>query len=264
MTLAASGALSSNDINTELNRAGGAAWSLTGTVERALANVPSGSVILPNDFWGKSQILQTDSRTTAATSHATVDFGPDCTGRWIGVLAWHNDATSDPGDTPTATIGGVSANRIVQASTGSGDPSNFATGCALFTAQPTGTSGTVAVSWGGLSTTIVVFRTLIYNLSAAHNTEIDGGTTGGGDGRVGMNVPTNGLIIGAGGLGSVTTAMSWTNLTERGDETAGNRRSWAWDDFQPLATGDSRIIDMNPHQATSGYHSMIVATFALT
>lgn len=52
MTLPASGPISIADIATELGV--GLPLSLTASNVRALAGVPSGNIVLPNDFWGKS------------------------------------------------------------------------------------------------------------------------------------------------------------------------------------------------------------------
>lgn len=60
MTLAASGEISiggtstNRSINLELGRAQNATSSLGESALRTLAGVPSGPVVLPNDFWGKS------------------------------------------------------------------------------------------------------------------------------------------------------------------------------------------------------------------
>lgn len=53
MTLQSSGAISANDINIELGRAGTATFSMNGAEERGLAGVPTG-VISMSDFYGKS------------------------------------------------------------------------------------------------------------------------------------------------------------------------------------------------------------------
>lgn len=57
MTLPASGSISIADIATELGV--GLPLSLTASNVRALAGVPSGNIVLPNDFWGKSNVTIT-------------------------------------------------------------------------------------------------------------------------------------------------------------------------------------------------------------
>lgn len=197
-------------------------------------------------------ITQTDSRTTAATSHTTVAFGDVTATSWVGVLAFHGNTGSNPGQTPTATIGGAAADRIVAHSTGDG--SSLATGSVLFVAQPGVTSGTVAVSWGGLATTIVVFRTTGYDLSAAFDTAKD-------TANMSLDIPALGLTIGATQNASGTGNVTWANLTERGDEAANSKiRSWAWDLNMALQSG--RSVSPSPYSATQGRSADIVASFS--
>lgn len=54
MTLPASGSISIADIATELGVS--LPIGLTDSNVRALAGVPSGNIVLPNDFWGKSNL----------------------------------------------------------------------------------------------------------------------------------------------------------------------------------------------------------------
>jgi hypothetical protein len=203
---------------------------------------------------GAASITQTDSRTTAATSHSSVSFGAVASDVWVGVLAFHGDLPSNPSQTPVATIGGVSATRIVAHSTGDGI--GAATGSALFVAQPGVASGTVAVDWSaGIPTTIVVFRTTGYNLGAAFATARDSA-------NLSLNIPTLGLTVAASqnalGVGNTT----WSNLTERGDETANSKvRSWAWDMAMAQQTG--RTISPSPYAPQNGASTDIAASFSL-
>lgn len=255
MTLPASFPISASQINVELGRAAGAAFDMQGATERALAAVPSGAISM-SDFLGKSRvsITQTDSRTTAATSHASVSFGSVEAGAWVGVLAYHSDTGSNPGITPTATIGGVAATRIVADSTGDG--TSTATGVVLFTAQPGVSSGTVNVSWNGLAVTIVVFKTIGYNLGAAYATNKNSGT-------LTLNIPATGFAVGGNQNDNGTGNITWTNLTERGDEAANNKvRGWAWDISMALQA--SRGITVAPFNVAIGKSAAIAASFSLT
>lgn len=200
-------------------------------------------------------IVQTDSRTTAATSHTSVNFGAATDGAWVGVLAFHGNTSLSPGQVPTATIGGTAANRIIAHSTGDGV--GLASGVALFTAQPGVTSGTVAVAtWGGLPVTILVFRTFGYNLGSAFSTDKD-------TSLLSINVPNLGLTVGAVQNASGTGNVTWTNLTERGDETANSKiRSWAWD--FGMATQTGRTISPSPWSGVNGATAVIAASFSLT
>lgn len=206
-------------------------------------------------FIGGASVEQTDSRTTAATSHSTVNFGPDVPGRWILILAWHGNTASSPGQNPSATIGGISATRINAHSTGDG--AGTAVGVAMFVAQPSGLNGTVAVSWGGLTTTIVAIRVTGYDLSAAVSSDAKG-TAGN---SVLIDIPDQGLLIGAVGRADEVTSITWTNLTEKADESAaGTRRSWGWDFPLPAQTG--RSVSYSPFSSALGANAVVAASFA--
>lgn len=76
MTLQSSGAISINNINTELGSASGTPRSLGDTSSRNLAGVPSGAISLSN-FYGKSNELVLDFGTNAMTDvnlRAYADF----------------------------------------------------------------------------------------------------------------------------------------------------------------------------------------------
>ncbi|ESZ60643.1 hypothetical protein NL532_24030 [Mesorhizobium sp. C120A] len=225
---------------------------------RALAGKPTGSLVIPTDFASKSIVTETDSRTTVATSHAAVDFGVDVPGRWVVILAAHSSSVSSPGLFPAATIGGVAATRINAASTGTG--AGPAVGAAMFVAQPTGANGTVAVSWGGLTTSIIALRTITYNLSAAYAS--DASSSSGMP--MSVNIPTKGLLIGFAARGAANE-ISWTNLTEQGsDSTDANskRRSRGWD--YNMALQAARSISVSPWSSTAsnGINAAVVASFA--
>lgn len=255
MTLPASGSITVADIRTELGMAAGASITFPTDV-RDLIGVPSGSIVFPTDFYGKSVVTQTDTKTTPATSHAGVSFGATGTGRWVVILAWHGSTSSNPGLNPTATIGGQAATLIVARTTGDGGSN--AVGVALFVAQPSGTSGTVAVSWGGLDTTIVALRVVNYNCAAAHDTdEADTATA-----TLSVNIPNKGILIAAVGREADTTAITWTGVTEQGDADYGaNRASWGWDTLMTTETG--RSVTYSPHSSSQGQNAVIAASFAL-
>lgn len=197
-------------------------------------------------------IAQTDSRTTAAASHAAVAFGSPGSNVWVGILAFHGNTATNPGGAPTATIDGGGIARIQAHSTGDG--AALATGSALFVAQPSAASGTVAVSWGGLATTILVFRTAGYNLGIEFDKHGDAA-------NMSLDIPTLGLTIAATQNASGTGNVTWTNLTERGDEAANSKiRSWAWD--LDMAAQAPRTISPSPWSATQGASSDIVVSFS--
>lgn len=206
-------------------------------------------------------ISQTDSRTTAATSFSTVSFGGDAQNRRIVLLVWHGDLSTNPGTSPTATIGGVAATRLQAKSTGDTSSGDDATGCSIFVANPTGATGTVAVSWGSANVTIVVLRLVGYS---ATPTDSDGEAALGSDGHVTINSTTGGCVIATAGQGQgFGTDMTWTNITERGDENVGgsnNRRTWAWN----IGTAAGTITPtVAPWSTSQGTNAMVAATFPL-
>lgn len=205
-------------------------------------------------------VIQTDDRTAAATSHTGVSFGTDWSNSWVVVLATHGNSVSNPGLTPTATIGGSAASRIVSRTIGNG--SGTAVGSAMFVAQPSGASGTVAVSWGGLATSIIVLRVVGYNCGTAHDTDFSSGDTA----LMPMtpDIPQNGLLLGFASRG-VASELSWSGLTERGaDSTDSNskRRSVAWDLNMSLET--NRAVSVSPWTGTAdnGVNAAVIASFS--
>lgn len=200
-------------------------------------------------------VEQTDSRTTATSSHAAVNFGTDVPGRWVLVLVWHNNTSINPGQSPSATIGGIPATRIAANSTGNG--SGTAVGTAMFVAQPSGNSGAVTVSWGGLSTTIVAIRVTGYDLSAA----VSSGSKGVTGNSIPIDVPDQGLLIGSVGRANGSSSVTWTNLTRKADEEiSAMRRSWGWD--FPLASQTGRSVSYSPFSSSLGANVIAAASFA--
>lgn len=199
-------------------------------------------------------VTQTDSRTTAANSFASVSFGADVPGRQIILLVWHNNTATNPGVTPTATIGGVAATRVEAQSTGNG--SGNAVGTSIFIAAPTGTSGTVNVTWGSVTVTIVALRVIGYS---GTKTASAGNDSGGNS--VNLSVPANGLVVGMAGNNSTGIDVAWTNLTEKANgDAAGSTRSWGWD--FPLAS-QTRTISYTPFAGVGvqGRNTFAVASF---
>lgn len=257
MTLQSSGSMTFQDIVTEL----GTSFPITIPNDvRDLAGKGSGSITIPTDLYGKSLVEETANVTTADTSHSGVSFGADTSGRWVVVLATHGNSASNPGTTPTATIGGVAATRIGAASTGTGGGTSV--GMAMFVAQTTGATGTVAVSWSGLDTSIIVLRVVGFTLSSAH----DSATSSSTGMPMSVNIPSKGLLIGGVARGSAD-AITLTNLTERGsDSTDSNskRRSRGWNYNMSSETGRSVSVSPWNSTASNGVNAAVVASFAHT
>lgn len=229
----------------------GRPWDLAGLATSA-------DLVFPTSFANKSIVTQTDIRTTAATSHSSVSFGADGTNRWVVVFAFHGDTGTNPGNTPTATIGGVAATRITAGSTGSG---GTACGSAIFVAQPSGASGTVAVTWGSLSTIIVVLRVVNYTMSAANSA--DGASSPDPSSSLSIDIPTNGLLIGC-EIKNDTNTTTWTNLTKQGESTVFTTKSisYGWDYNMSLQAG--RAVSWSPYSSSGGTSSGRAASFVKT
>lgn len=77
MTLPASGLISLSDIAVELGKSSTTPITLNDSDVRALAGKPTGTVTLPNDFWGKSSdtIVVTITPSSNHTTSSTVTFG---------------------------------------------------------------------------------------------------------------------------------------------------------------------------------------------
>lgn len=205
----------------------------------------------------KGRVTQTDVRTTPHASQFTsVNFGPEFSGRWIGIFLVHEDTTADPGN-GSMTIAGVGATRIRQNSTGDG--AGKAVGVSFFVAQPTGTSGTVTFNWNGEPCTIIVLSVRGFNLGAAFDD--DGSAT---VNNLTVDIPTNGLLLGIVGHSDVSASMSFTaGLTERGeDDTTDQSRAWGWDFPLPSETG--RVVSHSPFGGANGTNSKIVMSFSPT
>lgn len=256
MTLPSSGPLTFADIRAELGMTPGASLTIPSDPVRDLIGVPSGSIVLPTDFYSKSVVSQTDSRSTPATSHAAVSYGATRVSGGVLILAWHGSTASNPGLNPTCTVSGVNAPLIVARTNGNG--AGVACGVALFTAAPSATSGTVAVSWGGLATAIVALRVVNYVITSATDTAeaAEGGAT------VSLDIPDKGILIGAVAREDSAAAITWTNLTEQGDDatSGGTRRGWGWDTLMAAQSG--RNVTYSPFSSSLGQNAVIAASFA--
>lgn len=257
MTLPSSFPISASQINVELGRASNAAFDLQGTNERALAGIPSGAISF-SDFLGKAwqSITQTDSRLTADSGTSTRTFnscalGPASTGRKItGVLLFHGDTSNDPTTSGwTCTVGGTSMTGYGFATTGSG--TGAAAGSGIFLGTPSGTSGNIViagVNWTGVPLSIVVLDIEGYLVTPASSYSRQP-SNGGSKTSV---IPSNGAAIVLASYGD-TGGTTWTNLTERGDESwngSGNERSWAYDGSMPANGG--LTISASPWSGANG------------
>jgi hypothetical protein len=158
--------------------------------------------------------LQTaeDATDGSAFSYTAQNFGAAAADRYITVISFARKSGAATCTAPTVTIGGVTATAVTSAGNNSVNCNITAIHKALV---PTGTSGTIALTYGAtiLSQQIAVYR----STGAQAITASDSGTSTATD-------PTGTLTIGATGYGiggSITTSAgataTWTGLTETSD-----------------------------------------------
>lgn len=250
MTLPASGSITIAQIMAEI----GDSFPVTipNANWRTLAGKPTGSLVIPNDFWGKSWRSVTLVDTSSSASEV-VSYGEDVSGRWIVILAVGGNDGSEYA--LSATISGVAGTVIEEHSGGNG--SGTSTGTAIIVGQPSGTSGTVTIS-GTTTMRFYVLRVTGYDCNSA--VWVDDGQ-GVGIPPWSANVPANGLTI-AIIQNSNTDAITWTGLTERVAENAlisGKNSSVAWD--INMSADAAKSIDVTASDA-NGVTSACIATFA--
>lgn len=165
MTLQSSGPISAQNINVELGRAAGAAFSLGGAAERALAGVPSGAISFSN-FYGKSNSVAVSYESTAQNVNASssysfsaMDIGAAAADRRVFItVSWAGD--DFPEQIASATIGGIAATIHKQQTLS--DSVSQSIGCAILSAVvPTGTTATVVINFTDVAEMCAVgtFRT---------------------------------------------------------------------------------------------------------
>lgn len=249
MTLPAAFPINIQQINVELGRAAGAAFSMLGAEERALANVLAGQVSL-SDFLGKSSRDVTLVHSSAADTEVA-NYGADVAGRWLCIVAHGGDNSGNY--TMACTVSGAGAPLIVNHSNCvSAGSQGSAT--AIFRAQPAGASGTIGLSGGGgAPKRFFVYRVLGYNLAAVTDTDAASPFS--------INVPANGLVIcgvtNDGGTGSPVLS----GLTSRATNTFGGKRGNTGMDFN-MGADPAKVVSASPYSSTIGASSAVAASFA--
>lgn len=220
---------------------------------RTLAQKPSGSLVIPTDFYGKTWRSATLVHTSSSASE-TAQYGADVSGRWIAVIALGGNDNS--AYNLAATISGVAGTVIKRHSSGNG--SGPATGTAIIVGQPSGTSGTVTIT-GTTTMRFYVLRVTGYNLGTAVFSD---DSTGAGVPPWSANVPANGLTLSVCQSGpSGPSPISWTNLTERVADASlisSHVSSVAWDVY--MSANPSLSVGVTSSD-TNSFTSAVIATF---
>lgn len=204
MTLQASFPISVSDVNVELGRSAGAAFSMDGAVERALAGAPSGAYSF-SDFLGKTASAPSDGFEflgAYAGSGTSVGLGAANAARRIFITAhWLSGGSATT--ISSATIGGVSATIHVQDGHSGG---STGLGVAILSAiVPTGTTGSVVLN-GVASPKFGVFRAVGLPGSPTATDSDNGVNTTGAS--VSISVPANGILLAAGTGSSETDSCT--------------------------------------------------------
>ncbi|TIO15637.1 MAG: hypothetical protein E5X86_19915 [Mesorhizobium sp.] len=192
---------------------------------------------------------------TSSSESETAQYGSDVPGRWIVILALGGNDNSPYN--LAATISGVSGTVIKRHSSGTG--AGNATGTAIIVGQPSGTSGTVAVTGTSATRRFYVLRVIGYNLGSAVFTD---DSDGAGIPPWSANVPANGLTLAVCQSSFIgPSPISWTGLTERiPDATliSNHVSSAAWD--TNMAANPAKAVDVTSSD-TDGHTSAVIATF---
>lgn len=190
---------------------------------------------------------------TSASASEVANYGAEASNRWIVVLAVGPNSAG--AYNLAATISGVAATVVKRHS--SGDGVATATGTAILVGQPSGTSGTIAVT-GIAGARFYVLRVVGYDMDSPVFTD---DSTGVGIPPWSANVPANGLAL-ALIQNSNLNAIAWTGLTERISENAliaSKFSSAAWDQGMPANAALPVGVTSSD---TNGLTSAVIATFS--
>lgn len=209
-----------------------------------------------------TSVEQTDIRNkqgsgSSPNTFASVAFGAPGPRVWSVALLHQYDVTNEP-SISGVTIGGVSALRQVD-HTGNG--AGYATGICIARAQPAVSSGSVVITWGTAARpalSLIMLRVVGFDLTtlsdAAQLPDIEQNGTGK---TLNIDTVADGLLIG-GACKRNTNNITWTNLTEQGENTQGSHtRSWGWD--HPTVLQSNRAVSFT--STSSALVSMLLQSF---
>lgn len=185
-----------------------------------------------------------DSTDGSSFSFASQAFGTARNDRYIAV-AFHGVNTTAVRTVSSVTIGGIAATQVVATSN---NGATFKETCEMWIAPvPTGTTGTVAITFSG---TILLCSIGVWALyGVANATPTDTGSSAADPFNDVINVNAGGVLVSyAVCAGSVAVpTFTWTNLTERFDATTEassfSGHSGASDAFATTQTGLSVTAD---------------------
>ncbi|TJW49581.1 MAG: hypothetical protein E5X65_32840 [Mesorhizobium sp.] len=208
-------------------------------------------------------VEQTDIRNSQGSgsspnTFASVTLGSPGPRVWSVALLHHFNVTNQA-TISGITIGGVAASFSLD---NTGDGSGGAAGFCIARAQPAVSSGSVAISWATSARpalSLVMLRVVGFDLTTlSDSAELPNGSTQSGAGKT-LNIDTvaDGLLLG-GACKRNTNDITWTNLTERGEDTQGShRRSWGWD--HPTVLQSNRAVSFT--STSSALVSMLLQSF---
>lgn len=255
MTLPSSGTMSAAMVNNELGRPSNAVFSMNGASERALAGVASGPYSMAS-FYGKtaggggggktSSFNGTGSGGSGTTVNVgSVPFGAAAADRTV-VCAIHWTFSGGINRTiSSATIGGIAAGVQVQAAQ-DGGASGQGVGI-IAVGVPSGTSGTVSITFSGAVSTVVVGS---YRLAGGFTALLDADSavseTPTTDLSVTITTGAAGCVI-AGYISSNADLNSWSGVFSNYSGGASNGSVGAGSlgvtaDITPEAIGGNQLV----------------------
>lgn len=205
---------------------------------RTLANKPSGSLVIPNDFWGKTwpvKLVASSVDTTdrsGSYTFAGLNFGDDFTGRTLVALVHLAAGGNVTLDQTPATIGGTTTSGGDAGDLGQGGTPVGAAGGGVWAAKPSGTSGSVVVNFsGGSASACAVYLFAVTDVASAtpHAFSVGAGGSGGitsdptypASMNGTLNVPSGGsaVIFGSATRANNTAAITLVGMTQAYDVT---------------------------------------------
>lgn len=240
MTIQTSGPMTyPTALNDELRRTG--PLTTPDAVTRWLAEVPSGPVVIPNDFYSKSAVKLINRYTSGGTSHLfTASFGPEYTGRRIVLVTNLASGNDTPLTMTSVVVGGAPGSGNSNGSFASG----VSAGTGIFLANPSGTSGTISFTTANAANA-QTWVLSVAGITARHDWDIAAIVTNPG-GSMSVDVPANGVLI-AGYTRANTGGHSYTGVTLRDDilfQAGTTRGSFAW--TNRLNSQSGRPVTVSP------------------